>query len=168
MPIRDDLASLYAYGRWADGRMLEAVGKLTPEQYAQEPAPGWASVRSTVVHMAGAMRMWAHWLEGDTTARRPDEAALPNLDGAERLLFDAHDAFDRLIALTSPETLSSIWEAVDPRGNPRRIPYWAVYRHVANHATYHRGQVASKLKRLGVEPPFTDLVMWAIGETPQP
>ena len=40
-------------------------------------------------------------------------------------------------------------------------------RHLVNHSTYHRGQVAAKLKRLGVEPPATDLVFWAIEQTPQ-
>jgi len=39
---------------------------------------------------------------------------------------------------------------------------------VVNHASYHRGQVASKLKRFGVEPPVTDLVAWAIERTPRP
>jgi hypothetical protein len=37
-----------------------------------------------------------------------------------------------------------------------------------NHSTYHRGQVASKLKRLGAEQPATDFVFWAVEQTPQP
>jgi uncharacterized damage-inducible protein DinB len=47
------------------------------------------------------------------------------------------------------------------------LPPWAVLRHVVNHSTYHRGQVASKLKRLGVEQPMTDFVFWAIEQAPQ-
>jgi uncharacterized damage-inducible protein DinB len=42
-----------------------------------------------------------------------------------------------------------------------------VLRHVVNHTTYHRGQVASKLKRFGVVQPETDLVVWAIERWPQ-
>jgi uncharacterized damage-inducible protein DinB len=33
--------------------------------------------------------------------------------------------------------------------------------------TYHRGQVASKLKRLGVEQPATDFVDWAFEQIRQ-
>jgi uncharacterized damage-inducible protein DinB len=29
-----------------------------------------------------------------------------------------------------------------------------------NQSTYHRGQVAAKLKRLGAEPPATDMIFW--------
>jgi uncharacterized damage-inducible protein DinB len=31
-------------------------------------------------------------------------------------------------------------------------------QHVANHATYHRGQVASQLRMVGAVPPSTDLL----------
>jgi uncharacterized damage-inducible protein DinB len=168
MTIRDDLPSLYVYTRWADARMMEVVRQLSPEQYVQEPTPGWASVRSSIVHMGGAMWMWAHYLDGEPVSARPTEDEYSSVDDAHRLLSAGHDAFDRLVAPLTPEQLASIWEATDPRGKLRRIPFWAVYRHVANHQTYHRGQVASKLKRLGVDAPFTDLVVWAVENTPQP
>src|SRR5262249_10298600 len=35
------------------------------------------------------------------------------------------------------------------RGQTATLPPWAVLRHIVNHTTYHRGQVASKLKRFG-------------------
>jgi uncharacterized damage-inducible protein DinB len=41
-----------------------------------------------------------------------------------------------------------------------------VLRHAVNHATYCRGQVASKLKRLGVEQPATDFLFWALEQMP--
>ena len=56
----------------------------------------------------------------------------------------------------------------DSKGQTYTVPLWAALRHVVNHATYHRGQAASKLARLGVEAPVTDLVYWAIEQTPQP
>ena len=43
---------------------------------------------------------------------------------------------------------------------------WVVLRYVVNHTTYHRGQIASKLKRFGVQLPETDLVFWAMEQIP--
>ena len=45
--MRDDFASLFAFDRWANTKMLDACRELTPEQYAAEPIPGWSSVRFT-------------------------------------------------------------------------------------------------------------------------
>ena len=46
------------------------------------------------------------------------------------------------------------------------LPRWAMLRHIVNHSTYHRGQVASKLKRFGIEQPLSDLFFWAIEQIP--
>jgi uncharacterized damage-inducible protein DinB len=43
----------------------------------------------------------------------------------------------------------------------------ALLRHIVNHSSYHRGQVASKLKRFGIEQPNTDFFFWAIEQIPQ-
>jgi uncharacterized damage-inducible protein DinB len=160
--MKDDLPTLHAFNRWADTQFVEAIRKLTPEQYTQEPAPGWASVRASLVHIAGATALWARRLEGEPVAKLATEAEVPTLDDAVQLLAQGHDAFDRLLAGASPEYLASIWTSLDPRGVQRSMPYWVAYRHVVNHATYHRGQIASKLRRFGVEPPKTDFVLWVI------
>ena len=38
-------------------------------------------------------------------------------------------------------------------GQPGRIPFWQMLQHVVNHASYHRGQVTTMLRQLGVQPP---------------
>jgi uncharacterized damage-inducible protein DinB len=163
--MRDDLASLHAFNRWANDRVLDAVRKLTPDQYVQEPVPGWTSVRATLVHVADATDIWARRLQGENPAARATEADVPTVEDAARLLAKGHDAFDRLVATLTPEQLELVWSYCNFEGKDLRLPLWAVYRHVVNHASYHRGQIASKLGRLGVTPPSTDLVVWAIEQT---
>jgi uncharacterized damage-inducible protein DinB len=164
----DDLFSLYAFNRWADDRMLGAVRQLTPEQYVQEPAPGWSSVRATLVHLGDATWIWARRLRGEPVSGRAAETDVPTIDDAAKLLAQGQDAFDALLQGLTPERLAGLWSYHDLSGKDRRTPLWAVYRHVVNHATYHRGQIASKLKRFGVEQPATDLVFWAFEQSPQP
>ncbi len=68
-PMQDDFVSLFAFNKWANARMLDACRKLTPEQYAAEPVPGWGSVRSSVYHIAVVTEGWLRpWPRTQTRA----------------------------------------------------------------------------------------------------
>jgi uncharacterized damage-inducible protein DinB len=164
--MHDDFASLFAFNRWANARLLEACRKLTPEQYAAEPVPGWSSVRSTVCHIAIVTEGWLRGLANDPDDRFPTEADLPTVDDAAALLDRAYRRFDELLPTLTPKRLSTP-VTLRRRGRSATLPPWVVLRHIVNHTTYHRGQVASKLKRFGIQQPETDLVYWAFEQVPQ-
>ncbi len=163
--MHDDLSSLFAYNRWANDRVVQAARALSPDQYVQEPVPGWTSVRATLVHVADATVIWSRRLRGEPVAARATEEAYPTLDDAIQLLAHGQDAFEQLLPTFTAERLATVWSYHNFQDQEMSLPIWAVLRHVVNHATYHRGQVASKLKRLGVEPASTDFVVWAIEQT---
>ncbi len=164
--MNDDFVSLFAYNRWADRRVLGACRKLTAEQYGAEPVAGWSSVRSTIVHIAVVTEGWLSGFEGESDRVVLTEADLPTVNDAEHLLDRANQIFDELVPKLTPEWLAT--PLTMRRGSRSAIlPPWVVLRHIVNHSTYHRGQVASKLKRLGVEQPATDFVFWAFEQIPQ-
>jgi len=45
-------------------------------------------------------------------------------------------------------------------GKSFEAPLWQLMQHVANHSTYHRGQVVAMLRMLGAKAVSTDLVLW--------
>jgi uncharacterized damage-inducible protein DinB len=163
--MNDDLVSLFAYNRWADRRVLDACRKLSPEQYAAEPAAGWSSVRASVVHIASATSNWIRRIAGEEVSSALTEADLPTVEDAERRLDQAYQNLDGQWSALTPERLAAP-RIFKLRGQSGFLPPWAVLRHVVNHATYHRGQIASKLKRHGVEQPGTDFVLWALEQMP--
>jgi len=160
--MKDDLISFYAFNRWATALVLKAIRPLSAEQYAQEPAPGWSPVRDTVIHVAGATQIWLNRLQGANPARRLSVEDLPTFDDAVRVFEQAHDGFDQFLAGLSAEQLQEVVAYRNIQGDPFQLPLWVLLRHVVNHATYHRGQIASKLKLLGFPCPDTDLVFWAL------
>jgi uncharacterized damage-inducible protein DinB len=164
--MRDDFASLFAFNRWANAKMLDACRKLTPEQYAAEPVPGWSSVRSSVAHIALATDGWLRGLAADPDPNSPTEADLPTVEDAARLLDQAYRRLDELLPGMTPERLATP-VTLQRRGRTITMPPWAILRHLVNHTTYHRGQVASKLKRFGVQQPETDFIFWVKEQIPQ-
>jgi uncharacterized damage-inducible protein DinB len=166
--MHDDFAALFTYNRWADGRVLAACRTLAQEQYTRDLPGGMTSLRATLVHIAGATHAWSRRIRGETVPALATETEVPTVEDAARLVTEANDFFAKLVPTLNTERLAAIWSYRNLRNEEKRLPFWAVLRHVVNHASYHRGQVAVKLKRLGVEPPQTDLVFWAIEQTARP
>jgi uncharacterized damage-inducible protein DinB len=158
--MKDDLVSLFAFNRWADRRVLDACRQLSAAQYAAEPVPGWSSVRASVVHIASATHNWIRRLAGEVVTAPATEAELPTVEAAERHLYRAYQILDGLWPALTPERLVTP-QSFQLLTRVMVLPPWVVLRHIVNHATYHRGQVASKLKRFGVEQQATDMVFWA-------
>ena len=94
-------------------------------------------------------------LAGDPDNSIPTEADLATVDAAARLLERAYRRFEELRPTLTPERLNTML-TVRGGGHTFTLPRWAMLRHIVNHSTYHRGQVASKLKRFGIEPPNSD------------
>jgi uncharacterized damage-inducible protein DinB len=163
--MQDDFESLYAYDRWANNKMLDACRKLSPEQYTAEPVSGWSSVRFTVWHIAAVTDWWLRILAEDADQRFRAEAEVPAVEDAARLLERAYQTFDALLPSLTPELLNTN-RTCKGGGWTLVMPLWLLLRHVVNHGTYHRGQVASKLKRFGIEQAITDLPFWAMEQMP--
>jgi uncharacterized damage-inducible protein DinB len=164
--MQDDIVALFAYDRWANFKLFDACRQLTAEQYVAEPVSGWSSVRSTVYHIAMATEFNLRAAAGDTDDRIPAEADLAMVDDAAQLLERAYQRFEKLRPTLTPERLNTVL-TLHAIGRSFTLPRWAILRHIVNHSSYHRGQVASKLKRFGVEQPNTDFFWWMIEQIPQ-
>jgi uncharacterized damage-inducible protein DinB len=163
--VQDDVVALFAYDRWANCKVLDACRKLSAQQYVAEPVPGWSSVRATIYHIVLATEWNLRTLVGDPDDSIPTEADLATVDDADRLLERAYHRFAELRPALTPERLNSVLTL--RRGYTATLPPWAILRHIVNHSSYHRGQVASKLKRFGIEQPNTDFFFWVIEQIPQ-
>ena len=164
--VQDDIPAWFAFDRWANRKVLAACRNLSAEQYVAEPVPGWSSVRSTIYHIGMATEFNLRALAGDPDDRIPAEADLVTVDDAAQMLERAYRRFEELRPTFTPERLNTVL-TLHAIGRTFTLPRWAILRHIVNHSSYHRGQIASKLKRFGIEPPNTDLFWWTIEQIPQ-
>ena len=160
---KDDIRLLYEYDRWANNRILRAAAALTPEQFTRDLGGSFRSVRDTLLHLIGGESGWLqYWKEPS-----PGSEFLKELRARQDALFNA-DAFPDLTAVESKwrevekEQAAFVSRLTDEslaRLLPVRaaqLPLAHLMQHLANHSTYHRGQVAMLLRQLGAEPLPTD------------
>lgn len=167
--MQDDVVALFAFDRWANTRMFDACRKLTAAQFVAEVVPGvggWSSVRATVYHIAMATEFNLRALGGGPDEGFPAETDVVTVDDAAGLLERAYGRFEEVRPMFTPEWLDSLL-TLRAIGRAFTLPRWAILRHIVNHSSYHRGQVASKLKRFGVEQEITDFFWWVIERVPQ-
>jgi uncharacterized damage-inducible protein DinB len=69
-----DLERIYDYGYWANRKLFKVISQLTPEQFIQDVAGSYRSIRNTLVHTLSAE--WG-WLDrcGGTARGGPLKAA---------------------------------------------------------------------------------------------
>ncbi|MDL2718169.1 MAG: DinB family protein [Acidobacteriota bacterium] len=158
----DDLSSLYAFNSWANARVLETLRAVPEADYVSELGGGWPSLRATFVHLAGATDAWAERFAGRDATRLATIEELPSLEDAARVLLAAEEKHRRLQPALTRERLAGPFTWKNLKGEAKTAPFWAVVRHVVNHQTYHRGQIAAMVRRLGHTPKPTDMVVWGI------
>jgi len=160
--VTPELFALYEYNEWANERVIGSLRELPESDYVREMGGGWPSVRATFVHIAGATDAWAERFAGKDVLELPKESALPKLEDATRVLRSAQEKHRAHLKTLTRETLDRPFSWKNLSGEVKTAPFGIVVRHVVNHQTYHRGQIASMLRRLGGRPVATDMVRWGI------
>jgi uncharacterized damage-inducible protein DinB len=165
----DDIRPLYQYDRWANNRVLQAASKLSVEEFSRDLGGSFRSVRTTLVHIIGGEWIWLrYWKEPPTSS-----ALLTGLRFRRDLLFNP-DSFPNVatVQLKWAEVENEQTEFVNRLTNElleRMLPFGTtqvklahLMQHLANHSTYHRGQVALMMRQLGTEPVATDFHVFLV------
>jgi len=154
----EEMCLLYDYNAWANRRSLDAAEKLTSEQFTKPMGSSFGSVRDTLAHICGAEWVWLERFQGRSPASLPDASECADVDSL-RAKWMAQEA--RLLAFVGKLTqadLNRVMEYKTLKFGVYRNPLWQAMQHVVNHGTYHRGQVTTLLRQLGVQPILTDLM----------
>jgi uncharacterized damage-inducible protein DinB len=157
MMTPEHVRTLYAYDAWANRRVLEACAALTPEQFTKDLGSSFRSVRDTMAHIMGAEWLWLERFQG-RTARLPSGDQFPDLASLRTRWAEVERDLLAYVGGLSSADLERSFDYWDMKGNPHSSLLWQTLQHVANHSTYHRGQVTTLFRQLGAKPIGTDLI----------
>jgi uncharacterized damage-inducible protein DinB len=156
-----DLLILYDYNYWANGRVLDAAARVTPEQYAAPANLSHGSLRGTLVHSFVAEHVWRlRCQEGVSPTSLPGEADFPTLDLLRERWQEEEAAMRQYIASLTEDRLQEMVHYTTTKGAPYSNRLWNLLVHVVNHGTQSRAEAGLALASYGCSPGDLDMVLY--------
>lgn len=157
--MKANLRRMAAYNRWANARLYEAVGKLSPEAFAAPRSGFFPSLLKTLNHILVGDTVWMGRLEATGSSIKSLDQILHTEIAALKAARAAMDA--RIVAFVDALAPSRLEEDLLYRtvaGEAMTTQVGQVLMHFFNHQTHHRGQAHAMLSSTEVAPPSLDLL----------
>jgi uncharacterized damage-inducible protein DinB len=160
MLAKEDLGRLLEYTVWANHRVMRVAATLALDDFKRDLGSSHGGVRGTLTHMMGAEWIWLERFKGVSPTRGIDESEFADIVALRDrwTLIEQHRA-DWFHSLREADAAGPV-SFRNLAGTAFAAPLWELVQHVANHATYHRGQVLTLLRQLGARGVSTDMTFW--------
>jgi uncharacterized damage-inducible protein DinB len=157
--MKELLLSYAAYNAWANGLLLDVIRVLPEETQRKEVVSSFPSLRATMLHLMDAESMWWQRLQLQEKVTRPSET----FEGDGRMLAAAIQQLDQqwleYVTRSGEHVLEHVFHYQNTKREQFKQPVWQMLQHLFNHSTYHRGQLVTMLRQVGVEKiPGTDYI----------
>ncbi len=139
---------LAEYNLRANTIVCSWLEQINDEQWNKEIISSFNSIQETVLHIISAEYAWLQrfkkepfdWLQSTYKGTKEEHIQLWKKTSSE--VKDFIDAFDE-------NNLNTNLDFKRLNGDAYSMPYYQLFAHVVNHATYHRGQLVTMLRQAG-------------------
>ena len=155
----DYFMQLADYNIWANNIVHSWFEKITNEQWEQPVVSSFGSIGATVLHIAGAEKIWLDrlnhaeapvWLPAVFKGSKKDIQDLWKKASQDlRSFIENFDETKLQVNLNFKRLNGEVYE----------MPHYQVIAHLFNHSTFHRGQIVTMLRQTGfTEVSSTDML----------
>ena len=149
---------LLAFNAWADNRIFDAVVQLPADQYTKEMNSSHGSIHGTLAHLVGAQKRWLNRWQGSPEANPMSPAEVPTLKDLKAVWEKIGFETAKFFGMMTDKKLQEAFPVTSPQGESYTLTFAQGLQHVVDHSTYHRGQIITLMRQLGVKPPYTGMV----------
>lgn len=160
--MKEELVLLASYNAWANGLLLETINALPEEKQLQEVVSSFPSLYHTVLHMWNAESIWWQRMKLQERFFIPTEQFKGNMKELSGQLMEQNRQWKEWASAASEPMLRHEFKYHNSKRESFKQPIYQMILHVFNHGTYHRGQLVTLLRQLGVDKiPQTDFIVWS-------
>jgi uncharacterized damage-inducible protein DinB len=117
-------------------------------------------VSDTLAHIYGAEFVWFERWNSRTPTALPTPSDFADSESIRKQLTEMDDSLIDFVSRLTPDTLSRNLEYKLMNGSTQSGPLAPMLQHLANHGSYHRGQITTLLRQLGAKVASTDLIAY--------
>ena len=159
--MRELFISYAAYNKWANEILLNECLKLTKEQQEQTIESSFKSIVATWLHMWDAESIWWQRLQRNVQIIIPSKTLSPSMQEVANGVTHQNKQWKIFLQEIDEEKLKENFNYKNLKGESFSNAVWKTVHHVFNHSTYHRGQIVTMLRQLGVQQiPQTDYIVF--------
>jgi uncharacterized damage-inducible protein DinB len=157
------VARLYEYNAWANEHLCSVASGLSEDELRTED--GSYSLLGSFGHIAAAQVNWLErWRTGRNSVPTAERQRYVSLAAVRAAVDGSHNELREYIGGLDDERLDGDLTFRDSSGSGNTVALWRLMLHVANHGSYHRGEIAMMLTQLGRSPGDLDFVFWDAGK----
>jgi len=162
----DFIRHLFDYMIWADRAMFAARQSIPDNEYYKPRDMSAGSIHNLFVHQMVAQQTWLNRWKGNVmTGRLENQVEHPARDLLAQRWPVVHEALLGFVDQQSAHALNTPLTVRRNNGELLTLPLGAMMMHVADHGTYHRGQLSTMFKQAGVAPLYTPYFRFAFEQT---
>ena len=155
-----EIQRLYGYNTWANERVLESLRPIGQEVFTSNQQASHGSIRGIVAHIAGAEWIWLQRWNGSSPGTLLPESEFETVEIAAQRLRTIDNDLQQFTSRLTQDDLDGSRGYRTTEGKAYSNVLSDMLVHVANHSSYHRGQIATLLRQLGAEPQSTDFILF--------
>ncbi|MEO8768839.1 MAG: DinB family protein [Ferruginibacter sp.] len=147
------------YNIWANQRIIDCITNLSDEQLQQKINSSFKSIYLTLVHLWDVESVWWQRIKLQEVVTWPGLTFNGSVIELGNNLIQQSKQWAAWIDLATETVLEHEFIYKNSKREQFKQPVYEVLHHLFNHQTFHRGQLITMMREVGVEKlPGTDLI----------
>jgi uncharacterized damage-inducible protein DinB len=160
--MKEVLIQYASYNAWANAKLGDVVVSLKDEQQVLPVVSSFPSIKQTLLHIWDAENIWWQRMKLVENAIWPSSLSEYSTKEIVSNLLQQDRQWLEWITDATPAAIDHVFAYQNSKREQFKQPIFQMLMHVFNHATYHRGQIVTMLRQLGVDKiPATDFIVWS-------
>jgi len=160
--MKEIILQYATYHTWANQLLFNTILSLSEEQQRAEVRSSFPSLYKTLLHMLDAESIWWQRLKLQEKIERPSDSFSGDMQALSQQLQQQNRLWQDWVSNASEAALQHEFIYFNSKKERFKQPVYQMLLHVFNHGTYHRGQLVTMLRQLGIDKiPSTDFIAWS-------